>query len=187
MRRIGLTVAALLAIGLLGTGCASGSAGPGVASLGSATASGTSSPTGSVKDRALAYSQCMRAHGIADFPDPNGDGDIRLEAHPGSDLDPNSARFKAAQQACKALEPTPGPQDQAKQHAAALQYSKCMRDHGIKDFPDPNPQGGIQISMSPGSDLDPNSPLFKAADKACARFRGGKGGPGAGLNTGGKA
>jgi hypothetical protein len=57
-----------------------------------------------------------------------------------------------------------------------------MRDHGIKDYPDPNAQGGIQISMSPGSDLDPNSPLFKAADRACAHLRGA---PGGSLSTGG--
>jgi len=62
-----------------------------------------------------------------------------------------------------------------------------MRDHGIKDFPDPNPQGGIQISAAPGSDLMPDSPLFKAADKACASLRGDKGGPGPSMHTGGKS
>ena len=115
-----LILAAVFAATLLAAGCSSGSGGPGVANLGSATPSGTSSPTGSVHDRALAYSQCMRSHGIKDFPDPNGSGQIRLEAHPGSDLDPNSAPFKSAQQACKSLEPTAGPEQQAKQHAAAL-------------------------------------------------------------------
>jgi hypothetical protein len=187
MKRYGLVLVTSLTGALLTVGCSSGSRGPAVPSLGSSTPRGTSSPTGSPRDRALAYSQCMRTHGIKDFPDPSSDGDIRLEAHPGSDLMPDSPRFKSAQQACKALEPTGSPQDQAKQHATALKYSKCMRDHGINDFPDPNPQGGIQISMSPGSDLDPNSPRFKAADKACAQFRGGKGGPGAGSNVGGKS
>lgn len=179
--------AAMLAGALLAAGCSSGSAGPGVASLGSSTPSGTSSPSESAKDRALAYSQCMRTHGIPDFPDPDASGEIRVEAHGGSDLDPNSAHFKAAQQACRSLAPVASPQEQAKQRAAALKYSKCMRDHGITDFPDPNPQGGIQVSMSPGSDLDPNSPRFKAADKACASLRGGKGGPGGGEQTGSKS
>lgn len=187
MRRYGLILTAVLAGALLAAGCSSSSAGPGVASVGSATPSGTSAPSGSPRDRALAYSQCMRGHGIADFPDPDSNGDLRLEAHPGSDLDPKSVRFKAAQQACKSLEPTGSPQDQASARAHALQYSKCMRDHGIKDFPDPNPQGGIQISVAPGGDLDPNSPLFKAADKACASLRGGKGGPGPGLDSGSKS
>ena len=48
----------------------------------------------------LAFSACMRAHGIKDFPDPTGGG-IRLHAGPGSDLDPNNPTFQKAQQACQ--------------------------------------------------------------------------------------
>jgi hypothetical protein len=58
----------------------------------------------------------------------------------------------------------------AQQHqamAAALRMSQCMRAHGIKDFPDPNSQGGIGVKVSPGSDLNPNNPQFKAANAAC--------------------
>ena len=179
-------VAALLAAAALAAGCSSGSPRLGVANVGSATPTVTTSPTGSTRDQALAYSQCMRAHGILDFPDPDGNGGLRLQARPGSDLDPNSSRFKAAEQACKSLQPTFSPEQQARAHAAALRYAKCMRDHGIKHFPDPDPQGRIQVSATPGSDLDPNNPLFKAADKACASQRGNGGGPGAGLQTGGQ-
>lgn len=49
----------------------------------------------------LAYSTCMRAHGIKDFPDPTNGG-LRLRVGPGSDLDPNNAQFRRAQQACQA-------------------------------------------------------------------------------------
>jgi hypothetical protein len=129
----------------------------------------------------------MRAHGISDFPDPDSHGNLRVQMQPGSDLDPNSARNKAAQQACKALEPPGSPQEQAKARGLALQYSKCMRDHGIKDFPDPDSQGGIDVAATPGSDLDPNNPLNKAADKACSHLRGGNGGSGASLQPGGKS
>jgi hypothetical protein len=49
-----------------------------------------------------------------------------------------------------------------------LAYAKCMREHGISDFPDPQPGGGIAIQAGPpGSDLDENNPQFKAADDAC--------------------
>jgi hypothetical protein len=51
--------------------------------------------------------------------------------------------------------------------AAGLRMSHCMRAHGITDFPDPNSQGGIGIQVTPGSDLDPNNPQFKAASAAC--------------------
>ncbi len=48
-----------------------------------------------------------------------------------------------------------------------LGYAKCMRDHGISDYPDPGASGGIPIRVQPGSDLDPNNPQFKAAEQAC--------------------
>jgi hypothetical protein len=61
--------------------------------------------------QALKYSQCMRSHGIADFPDPqvSGGGDrisIRLGGK-GSDLNPQDPQFQAAQQACQAYTPFP--------------------------------------------------------------------------------
>ena len=48
----------------------------------------------------LAFSACMRAHRIKDFPDPTNGG-LRLHVHPGSDLDPNNPTFQKAQQACQ--------------------------------------------------------------------------------------
>jgi hypothetical protein len=57
--------------------------------------------------QALKFSQCMRAHGIADFPDPqSGPGGgirIALRAGKGSDLNPQSPQFQAAQQACQGI------------------------------------------------------------------------------------
>jgi hypothetical protein len=47
------------------------------------------------------FSQCMRAHGIPDFPDPSGNG-LQLHSSPGSDLDPNNPTFQSAQKACAA-------------------------------------------------------------------------------------
>ena len=51
-------------------------------------------------------------------------------------------------------------------------YSKCMRSHGILDFPDPTPNpggpgGGFELKGGPGSDLDPNNPTYQAANKTC--------------------
>jgi hypothetical protein len=50
-------------------------------------------------------------------------------------------------------------------------YARCMRGHGVPDFPDPStsPGGGVsfQIDGGPGSDLNHNNPNFMAADKAC--------------------
>lgn len=56
------------------------------------------------KQAALAYSQCMRANGVKDFPDPDFTGggiSIRLGGRPGSNLDPNNPTFQKAQQTCR--------------------------------------------------------------------------------------
>ena len=52
----------------------------------------------------LAFSACMRSHGVPDFPDPTftgGGAQLKLRASSGSDLDPQSPRFQAAQTACQ--------------------------------------------------------------------------------------
>jgi hypothetical protein len=48
----------------------------------------------------LAFSTCMRAHGVKDFPDPSNGG-LQLQSHPGSDLNPDNPTFQKAQQACQ--------------------------------------------------------------------------------------
>jgi hypothetical protein len=60
---------------------------------------------------ALAFSKCMRTHGVTGFPDPkfssNGGISIRIGAHSGAgnNLDPQSPIFQKAQQSCSALLP----------------------------------------------------------------------------------
>jgi hypothetical protein len=56
----------------------------------------------------LAFSACMRSHGVPDFPDPTftgGGAQLRLRSSPGGDLNPNSPRFQAAQTACQGKPP----------------------------------------------------------------------------------
>jgi hypothetical protein len=55
--------------------------------------------------------------------------------------------------------------------AQAFAYSRCMRSHGVADFPDPRvkttPGGGsVGIAMMVPSSIG-NSPAFKTAGKAC--------------------
>jgi hypothetical protein len=117
----------------------------------------------------LKFSERMRSHGVADFPDPNSSGTVSVNG-----LNPQSSQFKAGANVCRKLLPNggqPSPAPQAQALAQALKFSQCMRAHGIADFPDPQsvPGGGIRMTLraTPGSDLDPNSPLFDAAQKAC--------------------
>ena len=183
--------AALLGFALLGAACSnSPSGGAAVAHLGTTTTTRTAAPnsgnsgnggSGGKRSDALAYAQCMRAHGVPAFPDPNGQGGFAINGGPGTGLDPGSATFQAAQRTCGKLLPDgghPTAAQQAQMMAKALKFSACMRSHGITDFPDPQsaPGGGIAIRISAkggaSSDLNPNSPLFQAAQKACQGIMG---------------
>src|SRR3954451_15064 len=146
---------------LLATGCSSGDGGgAGVPSLGAGSGS-ASHKAGTGKADPLKYSQCMRAHGVAKFPDPGPNGELRLAVGPDTGIDPESSTFKAAQQACKSLEPTPPEADRKKMYDALLKFAKCMRGHGVAKFPDPSPDGGLRIQARQGDSLDPNGAVFK--------------------------
>jgi hypothetical protein len=108
----------------------------------------------------------MRAHGVANFPDPNGQGVIHIV---GVGVDPGSPAFQSAQTACQKLSPKggqPTTAQQAQQLQQMLAFSRCMRAAGITDFPDPS-NGRLQLSTAPGSDLNPNNPDFQRAQTSC--------------------
>jgi hypothetical protein len=164
-------VASVVCGALVTTACSTGAAHPGVAHL--TTTTSTSSPTssGSAKapTSALAHSECMRSHGLPDFPDP---GPIHIDVRTHPDLDPSSPAFVAAQKACVSLEPagstgnTVSPQLQA----AALAYSACMRSHGFPKFADPVfDNGGEHVAIN---GIDTDSAQFQNADKICQASTG---------------
>jgi hypothetical protein len=128
----------------------------------------------------LKFSQCMRSNGVTNFPDPQRGGGLLLKAGGQTGIDPRSPAFQSAQKACKHLLPNGGvPQPlTASQRADALKFSQCMRTHGVPNFPDPTFSGGhAGIELSKSSGIDPQSPAFQAAQKACGSPFG-KGGPG---------
>lgn len=134
------------------------------------SAAGASSP--------IRYAACMRAHGVPNFPDPSGGGGLRIP----NDINPASPAFQAAQRACQSLMPG-GPGGPAaataQQKETMLQLARCMRGHGVPDFPDPvssppvNPAGLALAFGRPGAfivipdTLDPQSPKFERAARAC--------------------
>lgn len=167
-------VVAIAAAVLLAAGCG-GTQGPGVASV-SPTASESASAAKGKKKSAVAYAKCMREHGIESFPDPGPNGEIALNATPGGELAPDNPAFQKADKACKPLLPDTGkPRDADKIRAANVKYAKCMRKHGIEDFPDPEPDGTLQVKATPGSELDPKHPAYQKADKACEHLKAGGG------------
>ena len=175
--------AALIALGVLVTGCGGNSPTGGVASLGShasKTSTTSSTAAGSTRggesspdSQAVAYSACMRSHGVPNFPDPkvstNGNEvKVAIGINPSISGNP---QFKSAQQACSKLLPGGGPgsgpnhQISPQEQSQYLKAAACIRSHGIPNFPDPTfSGGGVHIAHQ---GLNEISPAFKAAVQAC--------------------
>ena len=112
--------------------------------LTAAGCSNTPEPTGSTSTpaarQAVTFSACMREHGVKEFPDPDASGELTIDAIANdSPVDVGSAAFERALKACKDLTPSgfTGRERTAGEQDAALQFAQCMRENGIKDFPDP--------------------------------------------------
>ncbi len=193
-RRINVTAVVLASAALLIAGCGGGSAKPAVAHLSSAGASapassaatGVGAPgSGSPEAEALAFAACMRANGVPDFPDPKAGAGFLL--HTGAGVEPASPAFKAAQTQCAKLRPPgpgAGPPPSARTLARFLTVARCMRVHGVPEFPDPRTtvpsdpiaalggRGGV-ISDIEGvvfvfhGTIDEQSPTFTRAAAAC--------------------
>lgn len=162
MPRISVALAAVLAgVAISAAACSGSTNGPGVASV-----SHDASPSSSAGASAgpLAYSECMRAHGIKNFPDPNSNGGIEFNA---SGINP--ATYNAARQACASLRGAgAGNAGSPQNQASELKFAKCMRAHGVPKFPDPNSNGGF----SGTGGIDPASPTFKKAQSLCLKQEG---------------
>jgi hypothetical protein len=200
MIKTSFSVVVLASAALLIAGCGGGSSSPGVAHLASSTSGGsgadgagkpsTPASSASTQQKMVAYSRCMRSHGVPEFPEPT---EGRLLIHSSghgvhvTGINPQSSQFQAAQKVCGKLLPeggVPSPAQQAKAQEGALKFSQCMRTHGVPNFPDPIVSGGgVRLKLKAGgaNGIDPESPRFRAAQKTCQSIAPGlgvKGGPG---------
>lgn len=148
-----------------------------LAACGSSSSSSSSVGANPNYQKGLQFAACVRSHGVPNFPDPTAqsNGAMRLEANNGvfkvDGVTVNGPAFRSAQQACRAYLPNGGNPRQvsAAQRGAMLQFSQCMRSHGLSSFPDPQfSGGGARLRLTPGDGLNPQSPTFKAAQTACA-------------------
>jgi hypothetical protein len=190
-----LILIALLILGATAAGCGGKPTSSGVAQLPSATTGTTTTssqiagaPTGKSKAEDIGrFSRCMRSHGVPNFPDPKpSGGGMSLTFGSRTGINPDAPQFKAAQKSCEKLLPNGGKTDpamQAKAQAQMLAFSACMRSHGLANFPDPQFSGGqARLKIDKSGGLNPRSPVFQAAQKACESVMpgpagGAKGGP----------
>ncbi len=176
-----LTVAllAVAGLGLLAAACG-GTPGSGVAQLGSTTTQRASSgapnaggPTSSrptTSEKLLAFSHCMRSHGVQSFPDPNATGVLPKSQI--ARLAASNPQFVAAHRACGHLLPNSGQPTEAQVQQAwndMRDFAHCMRSHGVPNWPDPtftSPQDHRPFFNTPAS-IDPNAPQVSAKVRAC--------------------
>jgi hypothetical protein len=158
-----LLVIGILAVGAALAGCGGGTSTPGVATLSTSTSTARSS-TGADTQAAglLAYASCMRSHGVANFPDPNGSGAIEDKRAVVRALQGVSdSQAQTAQRECQHLIPAgEGLGGKASQLVAAQQQhyylsaAACMRSHGITNFPDPTFSAGrVKFPIPPSIDM----------------------------------
>jgi hypothetical protein len=142
---------------------------PTVASAGGPGApSPTPTPTLSFQEQGLRHARCMREHGVPEAdPQVDADGNVRIGG--GFDktaVDPDV--FGTAMAACQQYKPQLNPQEKAEKLESARQESRCMREHGVENFPDPDPSLDRNVPDSVRDD-----PQYQEAMEACMR-RGGE-------------
>jgi hypothetical protein len=181
--RTAVTVLAAGVMVLLAAACSSppstGAADP------SSTAGGTAgSPS------AVAYSACMRSHGVPSFPDPGTSGQI--PKGDAQEFGVSTSVYQAAQADCQHLIPTAGSlhqeEYQCMQNAdcpsalvqqmltADWKLAQCMRTHGVPNFPDPTTDSSgpvFNISAAGISDAASHSTQFENELTECSNIVGG--------------
>jgi hypothetical protein len=161
-------------IALVALGCAAA-----VAACGSSSPSAASTHR-SASSPQFALAKCMRAHGVPNFPDPTlgagGEG-FSISKSPGNstvtidNIGFSGPAFQAATKTCRVFGGLGTPTGiSGAQKEAMIAKAHCIRTHGVPGFPDPffGPGGhGVGINLPAG--VDPQSPAFLSAAKACAQ------------------
>jgi hypothetical protein len=164
-------LAALAMVVLMSAGCS-------IEPAGTATSS-DGGKANAVHAQAVKFAECMRNNGIRDFPDPDASGAFTIDAIAnGSSIDTNSAAFKQAIIACKDLEPAgfTGSTRTPEQQAAALKFAQCIRENGVKDFPDPAPDAPlVDTNRIPSTATNGGLSILNAAMRKCGAFAGAAG------------
>ena len=155
-------------IAVVTAGCSqtSGGSGSNTAAAHTTTASHTTPLT--ARGKAVKFSECLRANGVSDFPDPNASGQF-----PSYGVSVTPAVWKRATSACKSLQPpgTLSARLTPAEESAALKFAQCVRENGVPDFPDPvNGQPLIDTTHIPSSNRPGGMTILNAATHKCGHL-----------------
>lgn len=142
---------------------------------GSSSSTTAAAPRGfaTIEDAAYRHAVCMRRHGVPAYPDPrpvdhNGEQGIKQDLPPGMISSP---AFQLADRACAGILPLPQNEQNAqgnRQHELGLlAFARCMRSHGVSNFPDPNAQGQITDEAVAAAGIDVHLHYVTSAAVAC--------------------
>jgi hypothetical protein len=134
------------------------------------SAPGTSAPL-TAYQRELAYAECMRAHGLPTFPDPQSNG--TFTSTPQHPVPTGGQQFLSANRACEHLEGPGSTPVQLEQNVTQiLRYAACMRAHGIAGFQAKVHGNRVEMGVN-GPSSETNTPQFLSAQRACRKLQPG--------------
>jgi hypothetical protein len=140
------------------------------ASPSAAGSGGSPDGEGATSSQLVAYTQCMRSHGVPDYPGPGSSGQMP-KITSGQQVGVSDSRLTTAQGTCQHLWPYQAPtQAQLRQQLTDdLKFAQCMRSHGVPGMPDPtNSDGHAEFVISISKDgFNPHSPQILAKARAC--------------------
>lgn len=112
----------------------------------------------------VSFAECMRSHGVSDFPDPGTFG-FKSELAPNASHTP---AFKSALTVCGHLLPSAAPEVHTPvQIAAFVAFARCIRGHGFPRFPDPTNSGQLTHQMLASAGINIRQPAAVRAADAC--------------------
>jgi hypothetical protein len=156
-------LAALAMIAVIGAGCSNEPA-----------ENDNTGSTGGNKNatKAMRFAECMRENGVREFPDPDASGQLTIDGVlNGSSLDPSTPAWKEAIGACKDLQPPGFTGDEEvtdEEQEARLEFAQCIRDNGVKDFPDPaKGEPLVNTNRIPSAATDGGMTILNAAMQKC--------------------
>jgi hypothetical protein len=173
--------AVITAVVILASGCSGGS-----------SPNATAGASGSTS--AVAYSSCVRSHGVPNYPDPGPSGQV---PKPDPQLyDVSTTQLNTALRACQSLTPTAGETSEQQQETqCALAYdctqavvqpwmsglrtlAACLRAHGEPNWPDPIlTSQGIPHFDYTSTGIDHHSPAVWNKVQRCITLTGFQGLP----------